>query len=490
MRTSIFLVSALSAFCRLDASGSPAFQLHGQGWAESGQIVHATDTLVINLNGNRLQSMGAQFTAQVELSERLEAGIGFGTQQVFHSLGNQETERNTLSTFKNFITEARLTYSVGDASAPFLNVTVGNFAYNYHPQVKNLGLYLFRGPVYPGFLVSGFKDFHTDTTRAAFSGARVHNRFGNFEQDLILNQEHEVSPTYDWSLGYVAKYKAFEAVEFGVGANFYHWLSENEGITTPSRDKSPTLFRDDLATMNSGSSYHPYELQFIEVMPGGDTVFYTHKGIKLMGMFHLDLKPLFGLQSMGDHDLELYGEAGIIGLKNYGSVYKNRSERIPMMLGFNIPTFGLLNYLSIEVEYYGAKFRSDYSKIGAFNSLYVRGINPSSPNNPLSQPSPIPVSYKDFGIDSLGNWVNASGDTINVKGTGMDVQNMTTDDFKWSIYLEKTILGHLRFIGQVANDHTQPRPVRKSGNAEAAGFSEAFTTSKDWYFMARLGYFF
>jgi hypothetical protein len=480
----------LGAFAIPNASETPAFRIRGQGWVESGQIVHSTDTLVMNLNGNRLQSMGAQFTSFVDLGEHLEAAIGFGAFQVYHSLGNQETERNTLSTFKNFLTEARLTYSMGEKSHPYLSATVGNFAYNYNPQVKNLGLYLLRGPVYPGFLISGFKDFHTDTTRAAFTGAHIHNRFGNFQHDLILSQEHEIAPTYDWSVGYVAKYKAFKALEFGAGANFYHLLSENKGITTPSREKSPTLFRDDIATMSSGSSYHPYDLQYIEIMPNGDTVFYTHKGIKLMGMFHIDFKPLFGIESMGEHDLELYGEAGIIGVKNYGTVYKNISERIPVMIGFNIPTFGILDYFSVELEYYGAKFRGDYSKLGTFNSLYVRGINPSSPNNPPPQPSPIPVSYKDFGIDTLGNWVNAAGDTINVKGTGMDVQNMTTDNIKWSVYFEKTVLGHLRFIGQVANDHLQPRPVRKSGNAEAAGFSEAFTTPKDWYFMARLGYYF
>jgi len=491
MRTKSFLFPVFG-FCAAWAFGeTPVYKIHAQAWTEYGLIGHVTDTMVVDVNGNRPQSMGAQFTALADFGGSLEGALGFGSYQAYHSLGNQETERNTLSVFKNFITEARLTWYHGDRSAPSLSVTVGNFAYDYNSDVKNLGLYLLRGPVYPGFLTSGFKDYHVDSTRAAFTGVRLHHAMGNFQHDLILTQEHDLPPTYDWSVGYVAKYKAFNALEFGAGVNFYHLIPEVGEVTTPSRKDLPTLYAQDSLTQNSGHMYHPYELDYIEVRGPGDTVFYTHKGVKLMGMFDFDLKTLFGLSGLGDNDLKLYGEAAIIGVKNYGSVYNKISERIPVMVGFNIPTAGVLDFLSLEVEYYGAKYRADYQKLGNFGSLYVRGINPPPPTNPTSFPSPIPVSYKDFeGVDSLGNWVTRSGDTINVKGTGMDVQNMTSDNFKWSLNIQKTIAGHVRFTGQVANDHMIPRPVRNSGNSEAGGYSEALTTLKDWYFMVRLGYFF
>jgi hypothetical protein len=486
MRASLHLLTAIAWAARLALADAPALTIHGQGWTEVGQVGHSTDTLAFNLNGNRLQSMGAQFTASTQIGEHLEGAFGFGTSQVYHSLGNYDTERNTLSVFKNFLTEARLTYFQGDRADPFIGLTVGNFAYNYHPQVKNLGLYLLRGPVYPGFLISGFKHFHTDTTRASQTGLRLQNRLGNFRHDLILSQEHELPPTYDWSAAYIAKYRAFETLEFGGGVNFYHLLSENPGVTDPGRKGIATLYQDDSLTLSQGS-YHPYQLQYIEVMPGGDTVFYTHKGIKLMAMFNLDVKRLWGDES-GSHDWEIYGEAAVIGTKNYGSVYDRISERIPWMVGFNAPTFGLLDYLSLEVEWYGAQYRADYTKLGSFNSLYVRNV--IGLPNPTRLPSPIPVSYKDMKIDSLGNWVNAAGDTVNIKGTGMDYQNMTRDNWKWSLYLEKNLKSHFRIIGQIANDHTVPRPVRTTGIAEAAGLGEAFSTVKDWYFMFRLGYFF
>ena len=482
---SILGICAVAAFAE-----GPAYKIHGQAWTDYGQIAHSTDTMVVNLNNNRLQSMGAQFTALTDFGDNLEGALGFGSYQAYHSLGNQENERNTLSIFKNFLTEARLTWYKGERTAPSLSITVGNFAYNYHPQVKNLGLYLLRGPVYPGFLISGFKDYHVDTTRAAFTGLRFHHAIGNFQHDLILTQEHDLPPTYDWSVGYVAKYQAAKTLEIGAGVNFYHLIPEVSEVTSPNRKNLPTLYQEDSVTQNSGSAYHPYQLQYIEVKAPGDTVFYTSQGTKLMGMFNLDLKQLFGIETKGEQDLELYGEAAIIGVKNYGSVYNKMSERIPVTLGFNLPTFGWLDLFSVEAEYYGAKYRADYSKLGNFGSLYVRGINPSPPTNPTPLPSPIPVSYKDYeNIDSAGNWTTPGG-VINIKGTGMDVQNMTTDNLKWSLYLEKRILGHIRFIGQVANDHLLPRPIRKSGNAEGGGYSEAFTTSKDWYFMFRAGYFF
>ena len=72
----------------------------------------------------------------------------------------------------------------------------------------------------------------------------------------------------------------------------------------------------------------------------------------------------------------------------------------------------------------------------------------------------------------------------------MDKENLTMDNLKWSLYVDKTISKHIQFIGQVANDHYRPRPVATGLIKSDGGTAEAFTTSKDWYFMFRMGYFF
>lgn len=466
----------------------PSLKITGQAFTEAARIMRSSDTLVMNYQGNVFQSMTGQLTATVDLGKHVEAALGLGMYQYYHSQGDRQVERFQLGTFKNFVTQARATAYLGDKQAPWLDFTVGNFVYNYHPAVKDLGLYLLRGSVYPGFLASGFQDHRTDTTRAGVMGARLHHAMGDFQHDLILMEERDLPPSFDISLAYVARYKAFGALELGAGVNFYRLIPNEGGLTTPSRGEFPTLYQSDSLVMASAAGYHPYELQYIEVRGPGDTVFYTHRGTKVMAMFTLDLKPLFGTSGMGPKDLVLYGEAAIIGVKDYGSVYDDIRERIPVMAGINVPTFGLLDHLSLEVEWYGARYRADYSKLGIYNSPYLRGINP--PGVLTGAPSPIPVGYADFDIGPDGTLIMQSGDTLRVKGTGMDLQDLTRDDLKWSVNVEKVLHRHIRFTGQIANDHFIPRPARTGIVAEDAGFREAFTDPRDWYFMFRLGFFF
>ena len=83
-----------------------------------------------------------------------------------------------------------------------------------------------------------------------------------------------------------------------------------------------------------------------------------------------------------------------------------------------------------------------------------------------------------------------SGKIIPIKGTALDPENFTADDWKWSVNAEKTFAHHVQISGQIANDHFIPRPVRSGLINESSGLSEVLTSTKDWYFMARVGYFF
>ncbi|MCU0608429.1 MAG: hypothetical protein MUF22_01510, partial [Chitinispirillaceae bacterium] len=86
-------------------------------------------------------------------------------------------------------------------------------------------------------------------------------------------------------------------------------------------------------------------------------------GTKAMIRFGFDPKPLFqGLEFFGAEDLKLYGELSMLGLKDYGVIYPDLKRRMPMMLGFNVPTFRLLDFLSVEVEYWWQKYSNNYSQ--------------------------------------------------------------------------------------------------------------------------------
>ena len=295
----------------------------------------------------------------------------------------------------------------------------------------------------------------------------------------------------------MAKYRPVEGLEIGAGVNFYHLLPDNADITTPNNRAVPGLFSKDSNLIAAGGPVDPYQLQYMEVVSPGDTVVYTHQGTKLMAMFDLDLKKVFGFSSaFGKKDLILYGEGAVIGVKNQGTIYSHISERMPFMLGFNLPVLGWLDFLSLEVERYTAKYKADYGKLGYDQSLYFKNIAPPLYVLAPKQPSAIPISTQDlagnrYTINADGDFVNIqTGEVIKIKGTALDPENLTADDWKWSVNAEKTIARHIKFTGQVANDHFIPRPVRGGLITETAGLSQVFSSLRDWYVMGRIGYFF
>ena len=83
------------------------------------------------------------------------------------------------------------------------------------------------------------------------------------------------------------------------------------------------------------------------------------------------------------------------------------------MLGFNIPTFKIMDVLSFEAEYWDHDFANSYTNV------YYEGLPPN------------PVLYSESGHDQKygGPWY-------------------------WSVYAQKTILENLTFKLQFARDHT------------------------------------
>lgn len=461
MKVSILLAGAGAVAVSALAGDGVSYRIHGQGWAQAGRLMHASDTLfgsdVAKVSGTSMQSLGAQITVDADLGEHWSGAFGVGAYQVSHTLGSQayhtfEPNFLNFSTFKSYIAQANLTYFRGDKGHPWFSFTAGNFSYDYNPDVKNLGLYLLRGPVYPGVLMSGFQEFDTDTTKSTQVGFKMHNAVGNFSHDLLFVNERVLPPLFDWSLAYVAKYRAFGALEIGGGVNFYRLVPYSNPLETPGRIKNNTDALKSIDTVGSAGDSAKW-------------VYDSHQGIKLVGMFSLDPKRWFSLARLGTEDLKLYGEAAVIGLKNYGTYYDDISRRIPVMVGFNIPTFGILNLLSLEVEWYGSPHRNDLAYVGNPSAIVAPWMWQGQSLTPLSSPSPVsPGAYADS----------------------------TRDNVKWSLFMQKTVSKHVRFTGQIANDHYRPSPLVNSaaGIGTTGGTQAVLTSSSDWYFMGRLGFFF
>jgi hypothetical protein len=329
-----------------------------------------------------------------------------------------------------FVAEARITYTSGGFSDNAgYQLNFGSLGYNYSPDAKNLGLYLLKGYVYPGTLVSGFGNV---------SGFLGKAKFGWLTNDFIVNMETEDKPLYDISVADVVTLSPHRSFDLGFGVNFSRLIPMDDKLTYPGKDCDPNFLGPYAKRGQDNACY------IIEKDSAGnvtDTIVGGLGGIKLMARMRVDPKAWFsdGSGIFGKNDLVFYGEAGVIGLKDYNGLYNKLLRRVPAMVGFNLPGFNFLD-ASIEVEYYPNKLSSD--------NIAARS----------------------------GSWVSVVDDArIDTK----------RDDWKWSFNASKAFFGNMALSMQVANDH-----LRLGGNHDEDTGVEAMRIPEDWYWTSKLAYFF
>jgi hypothetical protein len=185
----------------------------------------------------------------------------------------------------------------------------------------------------------------------------------------------------------------------------------------------------------------------------------SFKDTKLMARFSLDIKPLLGGASyLGEKDLRLYAEAAVIGLKNYPLYYKDRWDRTPLMIGFNFPTFKLLDVLSLEVERMTNPWLNDAYEVW----WYTKPI-PKVREAQKADGATIPKPWED------------------------DIKPWTKDDVKWSINASKK-LPPFEVLLHVASDHLRPidrfvSPIFMEAMAENW---QSWSDWGSWYYALRI----
>jgi hypothetical protein len=238
--------------------------------------------------------------------------------------------------------EAHGIYSCGDPEHSFLQIQAGYFPFKYNPESRNLGEYLFRTGTYPGFIITDF-----DNPKTRLMGFNVSGTlFDNLRLNVLFTSEYTVSPFFDYSLSFIAGYKLpSKIIDIGAGVDF-------ERLLPIGAEKENT----EAVQNNLG----------LPIIQNGDTLRYSMSGAKLMGRCTFDAKPLLPFADIfGSEDLKLYTEIALLGVKNYGGTdsigeygyYPKILYRLPIMAGFNIPTFKTMDVLSFEWEYYGCNPR-------------------------------------------------------------------------------------------------------------------------------------
>jgi hypothetical protein len=337
-----------------------------------------------------------------------------------------------LQNFEFNFPNAKGTLSLDFKKVAAFTLDFGRFEYKYNPQAQDLGEYLFRSGCYPAYLQTNF-----DLPLARVNGFALSCKLFDFiRQDLLLTTMTDVRPFYDFSLTYMADIAVGKVFDVSGGVQFDHLISVDENETSPK----------------SEYVYYGY------LNAPGDTGYYTFAGTKLMLRFMFDPKRFFNAPFFGEKDGIIYAEAAVLGLKNYPKCnavdttnilsnlygYDKLLEKMPIMFGVNVPTFKILDVLSIEGEWFGSKYADSYH-----NYYNLRPVPATNPND-----------LTDF--------------------------DYAHDDWKWAVYAKKTIWGGLSFIGLAGRDHLRI----KTFITKDQDWGATLVKNNHWYWMLKLKYSF
>jgi len=310
----------------------------------------------------------------------------------------------------------------------FMNVNIesGIMEYTFNPDVKNLGNYMYRSSSYPLVLKTAL-----DYPYANIFGIHPEVSFLNntVKVGAIINSLTNQAPFNDFSIGGFASYSPeSKVIDVGLGVCGDRLISVNK-IATDVTD-----YRSQL----------------------GDTTL-TLRSTKIDFRINLDPKKLLGegIQEMlGENDGRVYFEAAMLGTKDPTLCFpvdsilpKSLFRRLPILFGFNLPTFKILDYLSLELEYLDYPYANDWwgGIIGA----------------------PTPKPSRPSNTDSV--WVE---------------NYRTKDNLKWSLQFKKSI-SKFDLIGIFANDHR----FYETFNAEVQAVTEqTLRTGDDWHWYIKLQY--
>jgi hypothetical protein len=409
-----------------------------------------------DLTGQFLQRTSVWLTQETIVGDRFDIKIGAGG--IFwyglpEAKAGGEGAHKLLTKFGPGISQAQATYKFGDPAKPMFSLQMGLFPYKYNPDAQNLGEYLLRSGTYPGTLRGSSWNMVSSASFLA-QGLRLGVTLwgGRFRMDYLLPMERDLPPMYDISPTLVTSLTPLKGLEFGGGITWNHGIPIRPSLTSP-KDTGFYLLK------NPGNAYFkripnpdktlygPFDNIYVRDTSG----YYTFQGLKLMARASVDPKAFLDMSMLGPQDLKLYAEVALLGVKDYPVLYEKRLQRMPVMVGFNLPTFRLLDLLSLEIEYYGSRFPNN------FYQVY---------NNRL----PIPEwASKWAAIDTITNY-------------NPDDPKYRKDDWKWSIMAKKNVMRGVRVYAQAACDNMRPFDY------EVQPFWVPATTHlwKDWYYLFRL----
>jgi hypothetical protein len=465
-----FLLAALLNAAPASAQESPKINFKGaQVFYEFGNIVNGVELALDTLDNMWTQRFGGTFELEAARGEHLKLYLGAGSifWHAIPAIANQSASKVFYG--DAILTRAYAQFNVGDAEKPGLVGKLGFFPVKYSYS-RNLGEYLFRTGTYPDFLVTGNGYTAVNTSSATVLGTQwTHRITETLSHELFFTSERQSYPLHDFSLTYLAKYDG-GFVKAGLGVQLDRIIPVTPSLTTPNDPKN-TYFEFKGATYANNPEYYADRAKAAtldgdtteaaqwtavgtlldslraawEANPASQPKFenYSFKGIKPLAMLALDFKTLFGGELFRGDEMVLYSEAVLMGVENRPIYYENRMDRLAVMLGLNIPTFGLLDVFNVEAERLTAKYINGY-RTAREGSL------------------PLP----DYHYDQT---------------KGYDPDDWSGDNIKWSVFLDKKIIEGFHIQAQAASDHLRGRRFTR-----VVSENSLLVDDSHWYYMVKL----
>jgi hypothetical protein len=470
-----------------------------------GQVVSSDE----NLPDNQPITRSAAYLAlSATWDERFDVNLGMGGLFWYALPERNFRDRLLLTGFG--VGQAEGVYAFGDPKEPSAKLHMGLFNYKYNPDARNLGEYLFRSGAYPGYIWTGGWSYINSASYLAQGFLLNLPTFGGkVQHDFGLFIERNISPTHDLSPAYLVTVKPSPAFEFGAGLVWQNGISFRGDSVLAPRSRLNAYYKSgpnaDLPVTQADLNKPGYELGDTAIVPAGDPRigqsiegryildkpatyvdsagngtpnsqlgFYTFKAWKAMARASVDVGVLAGLQP---NDFKIYGEWTWLGIQNQPFYYDKPLERMPMMLGVNIPTFGLLDVLNVELDY----------RKSAFENTLALAWDQRMPI-PVASQSDDPLTYRETGrrlyVESkvAEGQTAAYADSVFTSELNRKQKASSDDAWHWSIYAKRKITEGVSLTAQVASDHLRHFDIVFG----TPSYTPATQRTQDWYYVVRL----
>jgi hypothetical protein len=399
-------------------------KLSGYAYYMFGQIMHGMygDDFTASKKFSHLWQNKSliHLNTATDATDWLTAKVGFEMYVDFPINTASKSDRNMyFRGYKSYLSYAEgiMHWNLDNSIMNSIVVESGLFPYTINPEVKTLGNYLHRSTVHPVAITNKNDYPWADLLGVCAEAGFMENKV---KLEAMLSSEFVYLPFFDFTPTFTVSYAPNKVIDVAGAIAFNHAIQADGGLLTDSIGKK-------------------------------------WQGTKIDARAIFDPKPLFGgLNFMGKEDCKIYSEIAFLGLKDslevdtsgigsLGVEFPENSitHRMPIMIGFNLPMFKLLDVFSVELEW----FNSPYA-----NSWY--GENESQ-----SSAATAPLTAEQWN-----NYIN-------------------DDNFKWSIHLDKSI-GKFEIKTIIGSDHT----IYKIYNTSSGNFEQTMKQKGDWQWWVELRY--